>query len=221
MQRRVEPEILDQLPFDDPVAQRNRRDIARFNSLMGNFRWIRDQLAAAAPLPFRGKILELGAGLGDLALHLRDQGIIDADTDYRGLDICPRPDAWPDTWTWHQEDLLAFERTDGAPDLIVANLILHQFETGDLGGPIGRLCRSATRIIAAETARRRRHRWQLPLAVLLGMHPVSFHDARVSIQGGFRHNELPQLLGLTGPAWQTDIKHTFLGGYRMTAHRVS
>ena len=36
MQRRVEPELLDALPADDPRAVRSREDLRRINRLMGN-----------------------------------------------------------------------------------------------------------------------------------------------------------------------------------------
>ncbi|MEO1844804.1 MAG: hypothetical protein ABGZ37_11065, partial [Akkermansiaceae bacterium] len=58
--RVVQPELLDELPFDDPDALRSRRDLRFINGVMGNFRWMRRRLAGRA----EGRVIELGAGDG-------------------------------------------------------------------------------------------------------------------------------------------------------------
>ena len=67
--RRVQPEILDSLPPDHPDAVHNRRDLRFFNALMGNYRWMAKVLGAN--LRPRDRILELGAGEGDLGRYLQ------------------------------------------------------------------------------------------------------------------------------------------------------
>jgi hypothetical protein len=43
VERVVKPEILDDLPMDDPSARASRADLRRINFLMGNERWILKQ----------------------------------------------------------------------------------------------------------------------------------------------------------------------------------
>ena len=79
--RIVQTELLDSLPHDHPDARRSRRDLCVINTLMGNHRWLARTLAAcAAP---GEAILEVGAGTGELALHLRRRG-----WHVDGLDTC-------------------------------------------------------------------------------------------------------------------------------------
>jgi flavin-dependent dehydrogenase len=59
--RVVEPEWLDELPHEDPRAQRSRRDLVRVNALMGNARIVASELAR---LPALRSIAEIGAGDG-------------------------------------------------------------------------------------------------------------------------------------------------------------
>jgi len=51
------------------------------------------------------------------------------------------------------------------------------------------------------------------------IHPITRHDARVSIEAGFRGKELPHLLNLDPALWQTTLIETFFGAYRMLAVR--
>jgi hypothetical protein len=63
------------------------------------------------------------------------------------------------------------------------------------------------------------HLAQLPLARLAGINHVSRHDARVSIEGGFRGGELAQRLGVETPPWRVEVTETFFGAYRFVAQR--
>jgi hypothetical protein len=215
MRRRVQPELLDGLPPDHPDALRNRRDLRFFNALMGNYRWIARTLRAR--LRPGDRALELGAGEGDLGLRLRRAWNGHAPA-YAGLDLWPRPAAWPENWSWHRQDLGAFP--DYAQyNVLLGNLILHQFED-DLLAELGRRWRASARLLVfCEPARHRLHLCQLPLARLAAINYVSRHDARVSIEGGFRGRELARLLGVDAPPWRTQISHTFLGAYRLVAER--
>lgn len=206
MRRRVTPELLDSLPPDAPEAVATRRDIRRFNSLLGGFRWLRASLASL--LRPGERVVELGAGDGALARHLapllRERG-----AGYIGVDLAPRPPDLPDDLGWEQADLRTCDAL-GSADVIVANLILHHFDDRDLAD-LGRRVR-ARALLASETARRRRFR----LAVrLLGplLHPVSRHDARVSVEAGFRGEELASLLRPEG-VWSWSCRTTLFGAHR-------
>ena len=59
----------------------------------------------------------------------------------------------------------------------------------------------------------------LGVARLAGINHVSRHDARVSIEGGFRGGELAQRLGVEKPEWRMEVAETFMGAYRFVAER--
>ena len=60
--RRVEPELLDALPADNPDAVRSRRDLRIINCWMANARHLTAAIRAI-PFPIRN-VLELGSGEG-------------------------------------------------------------------------------------------------------------------------------------------------------------
>ncbi len=67
--RRVLPELLDELPADDPRAVRSRRDLRLVNRIMGAkaaLLWALDAARVDAPQ----RIVELGAGDGSMALRI-------------------------------------------------------------------------------------------------------------------------------------------------------
>jgi hypothetical protein len=54
---------------------------------------------------------------------------------------------------------------------------------------------------------------------LLGINYVTAHDAQVSIEAGFRDDELPGALGLEPSHWDCRCFTTAFGAYRMIALR--
>lgn len=212
MQRLLEPEILDSLPPDHPDALHNRRDLRITNLIAGNFRWFARTLPThVSP---EEKVLELGAGTGELGLQLRRAGWrVD------GLDLWPRPSLWPAEGAWHEGDLRAFAGYADYP-VVIGNLIFHQFAADQLAALGTRLRQSARVILASEPERQRRSQFLFrTLGPLLGANYVSLHDARVSIAAGFRGLELPDALGLTAADWDVRCTTSFLGAYRMIALR--
>ncbi len=215
MLRRVQPELLDGLPPDHPDALHNRRDLRFFNAVMGNFRWFARTLRQH--LCTGDRLLELGAGEGDLGLYLR-KALSDYDFSYTGLDLWPRPANWPEPWGWRREDLTQFPDYSQS-NIIVGNLILHQFED-DVLAELGRQWRRTARLLVfCEPSRRPLHLRQMPLARLAGINYVSRHDARVSIEGGFLNADLPGMLGVDLLPWRVELQQTFFGAYRMVAVR--
>lgn len=211
MQRTLQPELLDTLPVDHPDALHNRRDLRLTNRLLGTHRWIERTLPGL--LRPGERVLELGAGTGELGRRLSRRGLA-----MGGLDLWPRPADWPGA-DWHQEDLRTFGGYDGYP-AILGNLILHQFSDADLGAIGHRLHRGPRVIIACEPARRRLSQvLYRVLAPCFGANHVSLHDAHVSIAAGFRGDELPRLLGLDASVWQVRHATTLLGVYRLIAVR--
>lgn len=229
MERVIKPEILDTLKPDDPAALHNRRDLRLFNLAMGNYRWmarsIRHTVHPGEP------ILEIGAGMGDLGFHLLSKGVAkDQMPDnhdalpalpacsYAGLDLWPRPTAWPRNWDWYQADLTSFADYHRYP-VLIGNFILHQFEDAVIRDLFARIVPDLRVILFCETVRRPLHLYQLPIGNVFGMNDVSRHDARVSIEGGFYRNELPELMQLDPTEWTINVKMTLLGAYRLQAIR--
>lgn len=216
MKRVVQPEILDRLPEDHPDALHNRRDLAILNRVMGNFSWFDRNLRQLAMHPYR--ILEIGAGTGELAMYLKQKGSLGAGTTYAGLDLCSRPAHWCEQWERHQIDISKFERW-GEYDVVLCNLILHQFEH-DVLERIGHALRGRAKLLLInEPTRHKIHLLQLQATRLLGFNYVSLHDGAVSIRAGFRKGELEQHLGLQELEWNLNTQTSCLGAIRLCATR--
>ncbi|MCC5839809.1 MAG: hypothetical protein JJT96_06775 [Opitutales bacterium] len=213
--RRVFPELLDSLEEGDPAALRNRRDLRRLNAVMGNHRWLCRQLERLVRPGDR--VLELGAGDGvllrKLDARLRGRGVT-----LSGLDRCASPIGLPAGVNWIRADLLEFE---GWADysVVVVNLLLHQFEDDALRGLGLRMGASARCVLGNETVRGRWHGFMARASYLLGMGPVSRHDAVVSVRAGFRPGELRQLLGWTEGRWRVEEHVSLLSALRFCARR--
>ena len=204
--RRVEPEILDSLPAEDPTGRRSRRDLRMINTLMGNHRWI---VRSVGRWEGAGPVTELGAGEGCLLKVLAQQGMTAT-----GIDLAPRPADLPGEVGWVQGDL--FDQLRGVQGAVVASLVLHHFEDEALAR-LGEILRKAELLCFAEPLRS-------PVALAEGyalfplVNPVTRHDMIVSIRAGFIPGELPRLLGLD-ESWRVHEEATLLGGYRMRAQK--
>jgi hypothetical protein len=214
MYRTIKPELLDSLPPEHPDAARNRRDLRVINALMGNHRWFARTLPRR--LRPRDRILELGAGTGELGVRL--DPLLPRHV-LAGIDLWPRPADWPERWPWWQTDLLDFQHFASHP-VVMGNLIFHQFRDDELRALGAVLDRTARLIVASEPARRRLHVWQVHLvARLFGLNHVSRHDARVSIEAGFVGEELPRALGLSPRRWSWRCRSGLRGFSRLVAVR--
>ena len=212
MKRECLPEILDSLPPGHPEAVRNRRDLRVINTVMGNRRWFARSLAQVRRPGER--VLEVGAGTGELGIELFRKG-----QPVDGLDLWPRPKDWPGPCAWHQSDLKAFARY-GDYDIVLGNLIFHQFEDADLER-LGRVLSPRIRaLVACEPLRRRlSQRMMAAFGPLFGASKVTLHDSRVSITAGFVSDELSRAFGMSEDAWNVTFTTSALGAYRMVAVR--
>ena len=212
MTRTLQPELLDSLHPEHPDAVHNRRDLRFINRFMRNHRWLARTLP---PLLRPGEFaLEIGAGTGELGLRFAARHVpVD------GLDLWPRPEAWPAGRAWHSADLRTFSGY-GDYAAVIGNLIFHQFSDEELAALGTRLRRDARIILACEPTRRRLSQVYFRfLGPLVGANHVSMHDAHVSIAAGFIGNELPRALGLDPAKWVCRCTTTTLGAYRMIAIR--
>lgn len=212
--RIVTPELLDQLPDDHPDAQRNRREIHWINCLMGNYRWFQRVLPKV--INNGEPILEIGAGSGQLANHLKSTIPSFQPSNYHALDLAPPPAGWP-PHTWHQSDLLAFDGYHNFP-CVVGNLILHQFTDQQIQAlaPAVSHCRV---LLFNEPLRSRRNAIAYRIAARFTLSHVSRHDGEVSIRAGFRQGELSSLLNLNNPQWTLHESISATGACRLIALR--
>jgi hypothetical protein len=211
--RRVLPEALDALPANDPRARQSRHELDLFNFLMGNHAWIRRQVAHLHRP--HDRLLEVGAGSGVLAAKLVRHGTWPED-EIIGMDVTPRPASWPARSSWTKADALHHSLPDA--EVVVANLLLHQFTESQLRLFARALPPSCTTLVAVEPLRSK-------AVLLLGRtiawitraSAVTVHDMVLSLHAGFRNDELAQALNLEG--WTARASHTLRGAYRLVMRR--
>jgi len=209
--RCVTAEILDGLAQDSPDAQASRRDIRVINRLVGSESWFSKILREHRRTG--EQVLEVGAGDGNLG-----RALTEAVLDLSGLDLCRRPLDWPQPAAWFQTDVLKFDRWDEFP-VVIGNLFFHHFDDAQLAEIGSRLGRVRL-IVASEPLRTRRALALFSLLCpLIRAHAVTRYDGRVSIAAGFRHDELPRLLGLDAAQWQWTVRETWSGVSHLVAER--
>lgn len=215
MTRIVRPEILDSLPADHPDALASRRDLVRINQLMGNYKWFENVFCPKCIC--RSHCLEIGSGGGELALRIINKKCC---CTYTAVDFSPEPNDWPGNAYWHQSDIFNYSGYATA-EVIIANLILHHFEDSKLA-ELGRIIQKnpIRKIVANEPARRSSHKLKILAGKLIGFNQVTRHDGCISIDAGFRGDELPNALGLDPNQWIWKTEETLMGAYRMIAERT-
>jgi hypothetical protein len=213
--RRVRPEALDALPASDELAAQSRDELDLVNVLMGNHHWVKRQLRRVYEPGTGMRVLEIGAGSGALSEKIVRAGIVPA-AQLIGTDVTPQPARWPEGARWVRGDVLKDPMPEA--EIVVSNLLLHQFDDRKLAALARRLPSSCLCLIAVEPLRTR---MSLALGHLmtsvLGMNELTRHDMVLSVQAGFRHNELPDALNLLG--WEAQVSETHRGGYRVVMTR--
>jgi hypothetical protein len=224
LSRVVSPEVLDDLPGDDPQAMRSRRDLRRIHCAMGTRSILLHALKDMDPVrqtvaPLR--ILELGAGDGSLMLGVA-QALAPAWAPVHLTLLDARPLITPDTiaryaevgWTAAACVLDVFDWADGsigadrhgnrpAPwDLVVANLFLHHFDGIQLDGLLRAIADRSDRFLACEPRRAWLSLVGSHLIGALGTNSVTREDAVISVHAGFRGSELTALWPDVGDKWE-------------------
>jgi len=229
MQRRVEPELLDELPPDEPRAKHSRCDLRRANRLMGHAEIIARHLATSGLKPTGGQILELGAGDGTLLLAVaqlvapRWRGMNVVLVDKQSLVGVETRDGFH-ALGWEMEiikmDVFDWLRSDASiwNEVIIANLFLHHLSEKQLVELLRHVVGTTKLFVACEP----RRSW-LPFAVshllwLVGCNSVTRHDAVISVRAGFAGNELSALWPNDGK-WQLSERATGLFSHVFAAVR--
>lgn len=201
--RRIQPELLDQLPPMDLRAIRSRCDLRRVNAWMGNAKILSRALQKALSQNSPKRIVELGAGDGRGLLSLAQrtngsfrnveavlvdrQNLLKAETQFGFVEL---------GWNVRalQMDALEFLRKETDPtDAIVANLFLHHFEDEKLKQLFQIASERARVVIAVEPLRSAFSMFFSRLIWLIGCNSVTRHDAVVSVRAGFVGQELSAL----------------------------
>ncbi len=217
MRREVTPEILDELPADDPRAVRSRRDLARVNAVMLQARIMARLAARHVAAPPR-RILEIGAGDGAFSLAVakrlapRWPGVEIHLLDRQDIVPAERKAAFG-RLGWRAETVRSdvFDRLGRAEgpgyDLVLANLFLHHFEAPRLRDLLAGIAACSPAFVATEPLR-----GPLPYRLsrflwVLGANDVTRHDASVSVRAGFNGDELTRLWP-AGEAWRIEERRS-------------
>jgi Methyltransferase domain len=202
--RRVEPELLDQLPADDPRAIRARSDVRRANTLMMNAGIMASALMQHGSGLKPRTIVDLGSGDGQLMLRVARR-------------LAPR---WPDVTVvlqdkqdivsgatreafaalrWRVEtsatdvfDFLSNARPSNV-DVVTSNLFLHHFVDEQLIRLLARVAQLARLVVVCEPRRAKFVVRASRLLWAVGFSDVGVHEAVVSARAGFRGKELSAL----------------------------
>jgi SAM-dependent methyltransferase len=218
MIRTLQAELVDDLPADHPGAIQTRRDLRRINTLMGHTPILTRSLKKVFPQKPPPRLLEIGAGDGELLLRVARRFAGDwRDVDVTFIDLQDllqektKADFAALKWTVRSVEADVFKwMTDTAAekaDGIIANLVLHHFTDAQLSSLFSMAAKKADALIAVEP---RREGWSLFWArclSLIGCGPATCHDAPISVQAGFSGRELSAL-------WPQD------GSWQLTEHRV-
>jgi hypothetical protein len=202
--RRVEPELLDQLPANDPRAIRSRRDLTRVNAWMRNAACMASALRRYAAGRQPQTIVDLGCGDGwfmvqvarrlapywrNVTVILQDRQNIVSETTRESLAALQ----------WRAEIVTAdvFEFFADAPsrsiDAVTANLFLHHFTGEELTRLLGQIAQRAWLMVACEPRRAKFVVESSRMLWVVGCNDVTVHDAMTSARAGFTGTELSAL----------------------------
>ena len=207
--RTVIPELLDELPPDDPRAVHSRGDLRRVNKLMGNADIIAGAIGASGAIGATGAlgarraaltIVELGGGDGTFLLELakRVAPVLGAArailVDQQDLMTRHTREALA-ALEWHVDPVKAdvFEwlgRPNEIADVTIVNLFLHHFKGQRLSTLLREASKQTRMFVACEPHRSRRALAAASLMGLIGCNRVTVHDARISVRAGFRDTDL-------------------------------
>jgi hypothetical protein len=199
--RRLEPELLDVLPADDPDAVHSRRDLKLLNAVMLHPAIMARRMRRHAVVAPK-RIVELGAGDGSLMLRLARRlarhwpGVATVLVDQQGIVPVATHEAVAKLgWRQQQitQDVFDYLATAAPADIIIANLFLHHFKPPQLAEIFARSASLAPLFIALEPRRSMLPLMGSRLIFLLGCNHVSRHDAAASVRAGFRDHELSAL----------------------------
>jgi ubiquinone/menaquinone biosynthesis C-methylase UbiE len=228
MQRRIEPEILDELPPSDPRAIHSRADLHRLNWLMRHVDILRAN--AANRLPHAPKhLVDLGAGDGSMMLalakkmHRQWPGVCVTLVD-RQQTVPPAKLEQFRELGWQAEavaaDVFDWLKSSHRTDAIFANLFLHHFPDEKLAEMFRLIADRTDLFVSCETRRTAPSFLVARLLWLFGCNAVTRHDAVLSMRSGFTGQELSSLWP-KGDGWSMDERVTIVFTHLFAARRAA
>jgi SAM-dependent methyltransferase len=193
-------EILDDPDVDPVVMCRSMRDVALSNRLFGGLRAALKEIEDAThDLDSSTSILDVGAGLGDIASRAREDSsgrgksvrTIVLDSSFPLMQLAKR-----DVDDAICGNALALPVKDDGVDIVFCSQILHHFRQSEAERFIREMHRVARRRVIIADLRRS---WVAAAGLWLAsfplrFHPVSRHDGVVSILRGFTVEDLGELV---------------------------
>ena len=159
MVRSLQAELVDELPPEHPDAIKTRRDLRRINTLMGHTGILARALDSVAPAGREVRVIEIGAGDGELFLRVAQQLASksrSADVTFVDLQDLLRDEtkAAFAALGWRvrsvKSDVLQW-LSDSAGEngnVIIANLFLHHFSDAQLANLFSLAARQSRALIA-------------------------------------------------------------------------
>jgi hypothetical protein len=202
--RLVLPELLDQLPANDPGAIRIRRDLNFINAFLPNARFMARSLANHFANKLPSVLLDIGGGDGTFMLRVaqrlapRWQNVTVTLLDQQNLVDSNTRESFA-ALNWKIEavtaDVFDFLEQTKASSVsgITTNLFLHHFQQEQLARLLGHVARSTSLFVACEPRRAKLSLRLSQLAWVIGCDDLSCYDAAVSALAGFRGGEISAL----------------------------
>jgi 2-polyprenyl-3-methyl-5-hydroxy-6-metoxy-1,4-benzoquinol methylase len=229
--RLLSPEMLDTLLEDDPRAIDSRKDLRRINRVMGAAGILLQALLSTPTAPTAPKrIVEFGAGDGSLMLRLA-QRLSSRWTDVHVV-LLDRQNVVDhqtlkdfSTIGWRveivQADINEWAASGEARqfDIAIANLFIHHFEAQQIARLFNALSACTAMFVACEPRRERLPLLASRLVGLIGANEVTRKDAVISVQAGFRDNELSSLWPTSTPDWNLTERRAGLFSHLFVARR--
>jgi hypothetical protein len=230
MTRSVEPEILDELPADHPLAVASRKDLRRINNWMGHVRTMARNLERQFESGRPKTIVELGASDGCFLAALSSR----MGSDWKGtsailldrnscLAVNAARKLKQNCWNVSsiQGDVFDWVREPNPQrvELVMCNLFLHHFLEANLKVLLEGIARRTNVFICLEPRRSRLGLLASRLVGLIGCNRVTRHDAPVSVRAGFNGKDLSSLWPKEA-AWMLEEKqagwcsHLFIASRR-------
>jgi hypothetical protein len=199
--RRRGVELLDDPGADDALATRSLRDVAVANRFFGGTSAV---LGALRPLLRRSSgqrltLLDVGTGAGDIPERARALAArLGVELSTLGLERTEAVARAARRRAMHAVigDAAAIPLADHSVDIVTCSQVLHHFEDAHAVAVLREMHRVARRLVIIADLRRS---WAAATGIwaasfVLGFHPVSRHDGRLSVLRGYRAPELGALV---------------------------